>query len=135
MVLWGALLALETPYNQGMMIAFAFLGQAFFGWTQYKSIGFTQLGVHQSDLGLSGRFLGVARHAGGSLAAAIYTSVLTNTQTTRAAAAVPQAAIAAGLSSARLQVTWQLFPLGATALQAINGVNDETLAAATTTYR
>jgi hypothetical protein len=135
MVLWGALLALVTPFNQGTMIAFAFLGQAFFGWAQYESIGFTQLGVHQSDLGLSGGLAGVARYAGGSLATAIYTSVLTNTQTARAAATVPQAAIEAGLSSSAASQLLAAFPLGASALQAIDGVNDEILAAATTAYR
>jgi hypothetical protein len=135
MVLFGALLALVTPFNQGTMIAFAFLGQAFFGWAQYESIGFTQLGVHQRDLGLSGGLAGVARYAGGSLATAIYTTVLRNTQATRAAITVPQAAIAAGLSSSSASELLAAFPLGATALQAIEGMNDEILAAATSAWQ
>lgn len=37
MVLWGGLMALVTPYNKGMMIAFTFLEQTFFGWAQYRT--------------------------------------------------------------------------------------------------
>lgn len=59
MTVWGGLMALVTPYNKGMMIAFTFLEQTCFGWAQYESIAFTQLGVHQHDLGMSG---GVRTH-------------------------------------------------------------------------
>ena len=38
---------------------------AFFGWAQYESIAFTQLGVPQQDLGFSGGLAGMARYAGG----------------------------------------------------------------------
>lgn len=43
-----------------------------FGWAQNESIAFTQLGVHQYDLGIAGGLAGVARFAGGSVAQAIY---------------------------------------------------------------
>ena len=130
MVLFGGLMALVTPTNKGMMIAFAFLEQTFFGWAQYESIAFTQLGVHQHDLGMSGGLAGVARYAGGSLAQAIYTSVLANTQGARAAATVPQAAIRAGASLATAEGVLAAFPLGSTALAEVPGVNPEILAAA-----
>lgn len=97
MSIFGGLLALVTPYNKGTMIAFAFLEQMFFGWAQYESIAFTQLGVKQHELGISGGLSGVARFAGGSLAQAIYTTILTNTQTSKAAMTVPAAAEALGL--------------------------------------
>lgn len=32
MVFWGGLIGLVTPYNKGLMIAFTFLEQTFFGW-------------------------------------------------------------------------------------------------------
>lgn len=101
--IFGGLLALVTPYNKGTMIAFAFLEQMFFGWAQYESIAFTQLGVKQVDLGISGGLAGVARFAGGSLAQAIYTTILTNTQTDRAAKTVPAAAEALGLGAEEAQ--------------------------------
>ena len=44
MVFWGGMIGLVTPYNKGLMIAFTFLEQTFFGWAQYESVAFTQLG-------------------------------------------------------------------------------------------
>ena len=54
--------------------------------------------------------------------AAIYVSIMTNTQVKRAAATVPAAAIAAGLSSESAAKLLPAFGLGATALQAIPGM-------------
>lgn len=51
MMLFGSLMAMVTPFNKGTMIALTFIQQTFFGWAQYESIMFTQLGVHQHDLG------------------------------------------------------------------------------------
>lgn len=122
MTLFGGLMGLVTPYNKGTMIAFAFLMQTFFGWSQYESVAFTQLGVPQTELGISGGLAGVARYAGGSLAQAIYTTILTNTQQTRAAATLPQAAIAAGLDPKYGADILAAFPQGAAALAAIPGI-------------
>jgi hypothetical protein len=134
-VVWGGLLALVTPYNKGTMIAFTFLEQMFFGWAFYETVAFAQLGVHQHDLGMSGGLAGVARYAGGSLAQAIYTSILVNAQSTRAAATVPQAAIRAGLSASSAEQLLAAFPLGAAALQKIPGINEKILGAAATAYQ
>ena len=112
------------------MIAFVFLGQTFFGWAQYLSVAFTQLGVHQQDLGMSGGLAGVARYAGGSLAQAIYVSIMTNTQAARAAATVPQAAIDAGASIATANGLLAAFPLGSAAIAEVPGINNEILGAA-----
>lgn len=134
MVVWGGLMALVTPYNKGMMIAFTFLEQTFFGWAQYESVAFTQLGVHQHDLGMSGGLAGVARYAGGSLAQAIYVSILANTQATKAAATLPAAAMAAGASSTTAQQLLAAFPLGAKAIAAVPGTNAQILAAASEAF-
>lgn len=80
------------------------------------------INVSQHDLGVSGGLAGVARYAGGSLAQAIYVSIMTNVQNSRAAATVPQAAIAAGLSSESASKLLAAFPRGAAALQAIPGM-------------
>ncbi|OAA63518.1 Fungal trichothecene efflux pump [Niveomyces insectorum RCEF 264] len=135
MTIFGGLMALVTPYNKGLMIAFTFLMQSFFGWAQYESNAFSQLGVPQEELGIAGGLTGTARYAGGSLATAIYMSVLTNTQKTRAAATLPQAAIAAGLDPQSAQQLLAAFPLGAAAISAVPGVNATILEAASTAYK
>lgn len=135
MVLFGGLLAMVTPFNRGTMIAFIFLLQTFFGWAQYESIAFTQLGVPQLDLGMSGGLAGTARFAGGSLATAVYTSILTNTQAAKAATTIPQAALNAGLSRDAAAQVLPAFALGATALQAIPGMTTEILATLSLVYK
>lgn len=135
MLFWGGLMALVTPYNKGLMIAFTFLEQTFFGWAQYASISFAFFGVHQHDLGVAGGLSGMARFAGGSLAQAIYVTIMTNTQSSRAAATVPQAAIAAGLPASSAAELLATFPLGAAALQNLPGMTAEALAAASTAYK
>ena len=135
MVLWGGLMALVTPHNKGLMIAFTFLEQTFFGWAQYLSVAFTQLGVHQQDLGMSGGLAGVARYAGGSLAQAIYVSILTNAQSARAAATVPQAAMQAGATIDTATALLAAFPLGSAAIAKVPGINNNILAAAGTAFQ
>jgi len=97
MVVFGTLLALGTPERKGLMIAFVFISQAAYGWAIYLSIAISQMGVEQKDLGISGGVSGTARFAGGTIAAAVYTSVLVNTVTKWTARLVPPAVIAAGL--------------------------------------
>lgn len=135
MLLWVGLMALVTPFNKGLMIAFAFLGQAFFGWAQYASIAFSFFGVHQIDLGVAGGLSGMARFAGGSLAQAIYMTILTNTQASRAAATLPQAAIAAGLPESSGAELLAAFPLGAEAIMAVPGITEEAIAAASLAFQ
>ncbi|OQN98125.1 hypothetical protein B0A48_15957 [Cryoendolithus antarcticus] len=130
MTLFGGLMAMVTPFNRGTMIAFTFLEQTFFGWAQYESIAFTQLGVHQQDLGMSGGLAGVARYAGGSLAQAIYVSILTNSQASRAAVSVPAAVMKAGGSMELGESILAAFPGGATALAQVPGATAEILGAA-----
>lgn len=84
---------------------------------------------------MSGGLAGVARYAGGSLAQAIYTSILANTQSSRAAVTVPQAAMAAGASKSTAAALLAAFPLGATALAKVPGINTEILVAASTAYQ
>lgn len=135
MLLFGGLMALVTPTNKGLMIAFTFLEQTFFGWAQYASVAFTFFGVHQHDLGVAGGLAGMARYAGGSLAQAIYTTILTNVQAKRAAATVPQAAIAAGLPASSAAKLLATFALGAEALEKLPGMTPQALVAASTAYQ
>lgn len=66
MVLFGTLLALGTPDNKGLMVAFVFLSQTGYGWAIYLSIAVSQMGVDHKDLDLSGGIAGVSRFAAGS---------------------------------------------------------------------
>lgn len=66
MVVFGALLALGKPSNQGLMVAFVFLSQAGYGWALYLSIAISQMGVAHKDLGHSGGISGVIRFAAGT---------------------------------------------------------------------
>ncbi len=84
---------------------------------------------------MSGGLAGVARYAGGSLAQAIYVSILANTQSSYAANAVPKAAMQAGASEGTAAAVLAAFPLGSTALAKVPGVNDKILAAAGTAYQ
>lgn len=66
MVVFGTLLALGTPDNMGMMLAFLILSLIGYGWAIYLSIAITQMGVPQEQLGTSGGLGGCGRFAGGS---------------------------------------------------------------------
>ena len=71
----------------------------------------------------------------GSLAQAIYVSILANTQATRAARNVPAAVIQAGGDSQMAQAILAAFPLGAAALEKIPDINADILGAASTAYQ
>ncbi|KAB5560332.1 fungal trichothecene efflux pump [Coniochaeta sp. 2T2.1] len=98
MVLFGSLMALCTPTNKGLMVAFVFISQAGYGWAIYLAIAVAQMGVEHRNLGLSGGIAGVSRFAAGSIAAAVYTTILTNETSKKIASLVPAAASAAGVS-------------------------------------
>lgn len=102
MVVFGVLLALGTPDRKGMMIAFVFISQAAYGASIYLCIAVSQMGVEQKDLGLSGGVSGTSRFAGGAVATAVYTAVMTNTVKNWTVELVPEAAVAAGLPSSQI---------------------------------
>ncbi|KAK5032456.1 hypothetical protein LTR13_007279 [Exophiala sideris] len=102
MVLFGSLLAMATQHNKGLMTAFVFLSQTGYGWAIYLAIAVSQMGVEHKDLGISGGISGVFRFAAGSIAAAVYTTILTNTTNNWIAKLVPSAAVAAGLPESQV---------------------------------
>ncbi|KAH7370985.1 fungal trichothecene efflux pump [Pyrenochaeta sp. MPI-SDFR-AT-0127] len=130
MVVFGALLALGTTERKSMMIAFVFLCQVGFGWAQYLSIAFIQFGVPQVELGISGGLAGVSRFAGGAVAISVYTTILTNVQSSKATELVPRAAIAAGLDASAVPALMAALPLGATALAKVPGITTDIMVAA-----
>jgi len=83
----------------------------------------------------SSQLAGVARYAGGSLAQAIYVSILANTQSSKAAKLVPAAVEHAGGTAKMAEALLAAFPLGTAALEAVPGVNAKILGAAGTAYQ
>ncbi|RBQ90550.1 hypothetical protein VDGD_06250 [Verticillium dahliae] len=130
MVVFGALLALGTPDRKGLMIAMIFLSEVGFGWAQYLSIAFIQFGTDQVELGISGGLAGVARFAGGSVAISVYTTILTNVQSTEAARIVPAAATAASLPESSVAALMAALPLGSAALAQVPGISPDIMTAA-----
>ncbi|PGH28269.1 hypothetical protein AJ80_00160 [Polytolypa hystricis UAMH7299] len=98
--LWGSLLALITPHNKAMMITFVALVQFSYGWAAYLSVTYTQLGVPQEMLGMSGGLAGTARYAGGAVASACYSTALANGLAKKGAELIPKAAMEAGVPQA-----------------------------------
>ncbi|KAL1887133.1 hypothetical protein Sste5346_010422 [Sporothrix stenoceras] len=135
MVLWGALLALITPYNKGLMIAFVALNQLSYGWAAYLSVTYTQLGVAQENLGISGGLAGTARYAGGAVASAAFSSAINHGIQTRMPQLIPAAAVTAGLPNELVEQVVAAAPGGAAALEAIPGVSDEVVAAVVEAYK
>ncbi|KAF3342190.1 Aldehyde reductase 2 [Verticillium dahliae VDG2] len=130
MVVFGALLALGTPDRKGLMIAMIFLSEVGFCWAQYLSIAFIQFGTDQVELGISGGLAGVARFAGGSVAISVYTTILTNVQSTEAARIVPAAATAASLPESSVAALMAALPLGSAALAQVPGISPDIMTAA-----
>jgi hypothetical protein len=135
MVVFGALLALGTPERKGLVIALVFIEQIGFGWAQYLSIAFVQFGTDQVELGIAGGLAGVARFAGGAVAIAVYTTILTNVQTKSMLELVPAAATAAGLSVDAVPALLAALPLGAAALAEVPGITNEIMAAAGSAFQ
>jgi hypothetical protein len=122
MTFFGGMLAYITPEREGMAIAFAFLCATGYGYGQYLSIAYIQFGADQVELGISGGLAGVARYAGGAVAVTTFETILVNVQTKQAVAHVIPAAEAAGASPAVAKAVLEALPLGAAALQKVQGL-------------
>lgn len=122
MTFFGGLLAYVTPQRESLGIAFAFLSATFYGYSQYLSIAYIQFGADQVELGIAGGLAGVARYAGGAVAITVYESILITVQTSKAAIGVPMAAEAAGASPAVAKAVLAALPMGAAALEKVQGL-------------
>ena len=102
MVIFGSLLALATPNNFGLMCGMLTISMLGYGWAIYLTIAYTQMGVPQEQLGISGGLSGCVRFAGGSIAQAIYLTVFQNDLAKKIPAYVTRAALAAGVPSGKI---------------------------------
>jgi hypothetical protein len=136
LVLWGSLMALITPYNKEMMIAFVCLGQISYGWAAYLAVTFTQLGVPQEYLGISGGLAGLARYAGGAVASASYSSAIGNGIQKRGWELIPPAALDAGLPEESLEILMSaVISGGPGAIGKIQGVTPQITDAVAMAYK
>lgn len=135
LVLWGSLVAMITPYNKAKIIAFVALSQASYGWAVYLSVTYTQLGVPQEMLGISGGLAGTARYAGGAVAAACYSSAISNGIASKGAELIPPAALGAGLPESSLAQVIATASQGAAGLSEIPGVDQKVIDAVGVAYK
>ncbi|KAF7196765.1 Trichothecene efflux pump TRI12 [Pseudocercospora fuligena] len=130
MTFFGGLLAYITPAREGMAIAFVFLCATGYGYGQYLSIAYIQFGADQEELGISGGLAGVARYAGGAVAVTTFATILTTTQSKYAINHVIPAAEAAGATPQVAEAVLRALPLGAAALEKVQGIDTSIAAAA-----
>ncbi|KXH59317.1 fungal trichothecene efflux pump [Colletotrichum salicis] len=97
----GALASL-TPETLNTGIALTILGPFFVGFIELASLALAPLFCKPSDIGLASGLLASIRSAGGSIAVAVYTTILSNRLATEIPAAIRGPAVAAGLPSSQL---------------------------------
>lgn len=124
-----------TPFNKVEMITFATLGQLSYGWAAYLSVTYTQLGVPQEDLGVSGGLAGTARYAGGAVASACYSTAIANGIASYAPGAIAIAAADNGVPSSAIAAASTSASGGVAALVAIDGVSETAAEAISLAYK
>ena len=97
MVAFVSSLAALTPATLNMGIAFTIIGPFFVGFIELASLALAPLFCRAEDIGLASGLLASIRSAGGSIAVAVYSTILSNRSATTVPAAVTPAATAAGL--------------------------------------
>jgi hypothetical protein len=78
---------------------------------------------------------GVSRFAGGAIAISVYTTILTNVQSTQMIKLVPPAAISAGLPKSSVEQLLAALPLGSAALSKVPGITTDIIVAAAAAFQ
>ncbi|KAF5004796.1 hypothetical protein FDECE_8735 [Fusarium decemcellulare] len=99
MVGFVAALASLTPSDKNTGIALTILGPFFVGFIELASLALAPLFCSAQDIGLASGLLASIRSAGGSIAVAVYTTILSNRLATTIPSNVIPAAEEVGLSS------------------------------------
>ncbi|CAK7208645.1 hypothetical protein SBRCBS47491_000162 [Sporothrix bragantina] len=118
MVAFVVSLAALTPDSKNAGVALTILGPFFVGFIELSSMSLAPLFCKPEDIGMASGMLASIRSAGGSIAVAVYQTILTNRLTTTLPAVVGSAAVAAGYPSADVHAlalavkagTWQKLP-------------------------
>ncbi|KAF2660502.1 MFS general substrate transporter [Lophiostoma macrostomum CBS 122681] len=112
------------------------VGVFFIGWTEGAAITIVTLAAKdQYALGTSAGVAGSIRFLISSIAATVYSVILSNRLTTTITALVPPALIAAGLPASSVAPFIAAFAVGPTAFEAIPGITPEILAIGTNAYQ
>lgn len=91
-----------TPDNLNSGIAFTMIGPFFVGVIEVCALALAPLFCRPVDIGLASGLLASIRSAGGSIAVAVYSSILSNRLATTVPANIGPAAIAAGLPAEKV---------------------------------
>ncbi|KAF2476712.1 fungal trichothecene efflux pump [Lindgomyces ingoldianus] len=129
MVAFVSACASLTPSTKSMGIAFTILGPFFVGFIELAALSLAPLFCKAEDIGLSSGMLASIRAAGGSIAVAVYTTVLTNRLSTTIASVVGGAAVNAGLPESELPEV--LAAISAGTVAEVPGITQPILAAIT----
>lgn len=102
MVGFVSALASLTPETLNTGIALTILGPFFVGFIELASLALAPLFCKPSEIGLASGLLASIRSAGGSIAVAVYTTILSNRLATEIPAAISGPAVAAGLPQSQV---------------------------------
>ncbi|KAF2110313.1 fungal trichothecene efflux pump [Lophiotrema nucula] len=91
-----------TPSTKGMGIAFTIIGPFFVGFIELAALSLAPLFCKAEEIGVSSGMLASIRAAGGSIAVAVYSTILTNRLSTTIPSIVGGAAVDAGLPASEL---------------------------------
>lgn len=102
MVGFVAALAALTPETKNIGIAFTIIGPFFVGFIELVSLALAPLFCRPADIGLASGLLASIRSAGGSIAVAVYSTILSNRLATTLPENIGPAATGAGLPSSQV---------------------------------
>jgi hypothetical protein len=129
MVAFVSALAALTPETKNMGIAFTILGPFFVGFIELAALSMAPLFCHPEDIGLSSGMLASIRAAGGSIAVAVYSTILTNRLADTLPSMVGGAAVQAGLPAAEVPAV--LAAVSAGTLAEVPGITTAIISAVT----
>ena len=126
-------LTFSTVNTRSLSIACAFLSGVGVGFIEIIVVLVAQVGSDASNIGLIVGLIGSSRSLGGSVAQAIYVSILQNKLGTALPEYVSPAAVKAGLPLSSLPQLFAAISAGtATAFESVPGISPSIIAAATT---
>ncbi|KJR88486.1 siderophore iron transporter [Sporothrix schenckii 1099-18] len=112
MVGFVASLAALTPEKKGMGIALTILGPFFVGFIELTSLALAPLFCRAEDIGLASGLLASIRSAGGSVAVAVYSAILSNRLLTTIPANIGPAVEQAGLPASDVPALLKAYTAG-----------------------
>ena len=127
MVSFVGALAAMTPDTLEMGIAFTIIGPFFVGVIELLALALAPLFCKPSEIGVASGLLASIRSAGGSIAIAVYTTVLSNRLSTTIPATIAGPAMEAGLDESQVGALAAAAQSGQ--LAAFPGITDEIIAA------